>query len=228
MMIEPIARRTVADEVASRLRARILAGSLPEGAALRQDAIAGELGVSRIPVREALAQLEAEGLVRLEPHRGAFVTELSMDDVSELFELRVAIEPLILRQAIPRMQPADLDGAQVAADAFQAALAKGDRDRWGELNWHFHEALYRPAERPRMLRLLHELNNSTARCVRLHLGISGAVQRAGADHLELIRHCRSGRVAAAVELLTRHIEAAGQELLEWLADRQRPKAQRCA
>jgi DNA-binding GntR family transcriptional regulator len=228
MEIDPITRRTVGNEVAARLRARILAGTLAEGGAIRQDAIATELGVSRIPVREALAQLEAEGLVRVEPHRGAFVTELSSEDVGELFELRRAIEPVLLRRAVPRMQAADLELATQAAAAFEAALGRGERDSWGELNWRFHEALYRPAARPRMLRLLQEVNNSTARCVRLHLGMDGAVQRAGAEHRSLIAHCRAGRVDEAVDLLTRHIEAAARELLDWLAQRDTARAPKCA
>jgi len=224
---QPISRRTVADEVASRLRARILAGLTPEGGALRQDAIAAELGVSRIPVREALAQLETEGLVRLEPHRGAFVTALSADDIDELFELRQAIEPLLLRRAVPRMTEPDLERAHRAAADFEAALAGAESDRWGELNWAFHEALYRPAGRPRMMRLLLEINNGTARCVRLHLGIEGAVRRAGADHRQLLDLCRARDVAGAVTLLTRHIEAAGRELMDHLALREQAKALQC-
>lgn len=227
MIAEPIARRTVADEVAARLRARILAGSLPAGGAIRQDAIAAELGVSRIPVREALAQLEAEGLVRLEPHRGAFVTELSTGDIDELFELRTAIEPLLLRRAVPRMTEMDLDRADRAAAEFEAALAGAEFDRWGALNWAFHEALYRPAQRPRMMRLLLEINNGTARCVRLHLGLEGSVRRAGADHRQLLDLCRVRDVSDAVRLLTRHIEAAGRELMDHLARRDKAKALLC-
>lgn len=208
----PIHRRTVAAEVAGRLRARILSGALADGAPLRQDALAAELGVSRIPVREALAQLEAEGLVRLEPHRGAFVAGLSAEDVTELFELRAAIEPLLLRRALPRLSAHDLAAADAALAAFDAALAAGDADRWGELNWRFHATLYRPAGRPRMLRLAQELNNSAARCVRLHLGLAGALPRAHDDHRRLLELCRARAVDEAAALLARHILEAGRAL----------------
>lgn len=217
MLAEPITRRTVTDEVASRLRDRILSGELAEGAALRQDALALELGVSRIPIREALAQLESEGLVRLEPHRGAFVTALAPDEVVELFELRAAVEPLLLRRAIPRQQESDLAAAERALDAFEAALAEGAADRWGELNWRFHEALYRPAGRPRTLRLVQELNNNAGRYVRMHLGLEGVRPRADADHRRLLALCHSHDADAAAALLTRHIEDAAEALAAMLA-----------
>jgi DNA-binding GntR family transcriptional regulator len=185
--------------------------------ALRQDALAVELGVSRIPVREALAQLEAEGLVRLEPHRGAFVTALAPDEVAELFEMRAVLEPALLRKAIPRQTPADLAEAAGALEAFDAALATGDADRWGELNWRFHEALYRPAARSRMLRLVQELNNNAGRYVRLHLGLAGVRPRADADHKKLLSCCRARDVDAAALLLTRHIEDAAKALAALLA-----------
>lgn len=210
MLAEPITRRTVTDEVVIRLRSRILSGELVEGSALRQDALALELGVSRIPVREALAQLESEGLVRLEPHRGAFVTALAPDEVAELFELRAMVEPALLRRAIPRQTRADLDAAAGALVAFETALAAGEADSWGELNWRFHEALYRPAGRARTLRLAQELNNNAGRYVRLHLGLEGVRPRADADHRRLLGFCRSRDVAAATGLLTRHIEDAAE------------------
>jgi DNA-binding GntR family transcriptional regulator len=224
----PISRRTVAAAVAERLRRRILSGALADGAPLRQDALAAELGVSRIPVREALAQLEAEGLVRLEPHRGAFVAGLSADDVAELFELRAAIEPLLLRRAVPRLAADDLDAAAAALAAFDAALAAGDADRWGELNWRFHAALYRKAGRPRMLRLAQELNNSAARCVRLHLGLAGTPPRAHNDHHRLLELCRAGAVDAAAALLARHILEAGRALSVLLARPAATEPSRCA
>lgn len=217
MLAEPITRRTVTDEVVARLRGRILSGALAPGDALRQDAIAAELGVSRIPVREALAQLESEGLVRLEPHRGAFVTSLAPDEVAELFELRATVEPALLRHAIPNLREADFDAAAAALADFETALAEDAADRWGELNWRFHEALYRPARRARTLRLAQELNNNAGRYVRLHLGLEGVRPRADADHRRLLGLCRARDVEAACALLTRHIEDAARALAVLLA-----------
>jgi DNA-binding GntR family transcriptional regulator len=96
-------RPTVVSMTADALRERILRGDYAEGVPLRQDAIAQDLGVSRIPVREALRQLEAEGLVTFSPHRGAVVSSLSLKEIRELFELRAEIESDLLRRAIPEM-----------------------------------------------------------------------------------------------------------------------------
>src|SRR5262249_3001690 len=106
-MNRPIARRTVAAEAAEVLRQRILSGDLRSGQPIRQEQIAQERGVSRIPLREALKQLEAEGFVTIEPHKGAIVSTLSLAEVEELFELRIHLESWLLRDAIPRMREGD-------------------------------------------------------------------------------------------------------------------------
>src|SRR3569832_1703148 len=115
-MNRPIARRTVAADAAEILRQRILTGDLRSGQPIRQEQIAQELGVSRIPLREALKPLEAEGFVTIEPHKGAVVSTLSLADVAEQVEPRVHLETWLLRDAIPRMREADfahLDGILV-------------------------------------------------------------------------------------------------------------------
>src|SRR5438105_1199471 len=99
----PIQRQTVAGMTIEALRERILRGDYPEGEPLRQDALADDLGVSRIPVREALRQLEAEGLVTFNPHRGAVVSSLSLEEIRELFELRAELETDLIRRATPKM-----------------------------------------------------------------------------------------------------------------------------
>src|SRR5947207_7182038 len=105
VLLLPIRRQTVTSMTVDAMRERILRGRYPEGEPLRQDAIGVELGVSRIPVREALRQLEAEGLVTFNPHRGAVVSTLSLKQIRELFELRAEVEGDLIRRAIPHMKP---------------------------------------------------------------------------------------------------------------------------
>src|SRR6266852_9187131 len=105
----PIERQTVASATTRALREKILSGEIGDGEQLRQDALAAEYGVSRIPLREALRQLEAEGLVSFYPHRGAVVSTLSLAEIEELFEIRALIEPDMLRRAIPKLSEEDLD-----------------------------------------------------------------------------------------------------------------------
>ncbi len=118
-------------------------GDFPEGEPLRQDALADELGVSRIPVREALRQLEAEGLVTFSPHRGAVVSSLSLNEIDELFELRAEIECDLLRRAIPVATREAFRASDAKSSTNSATRSEpGSRSRWGPLNWHFHAALY--------------------------------------------------------------------------------------
>ncbi len=102
--------------------------------------------MSRIPVREALRQLEAEGLVTFSPHRGAVVSSLSLEEIDELFELRADIECDLLSRAIPRMTRSSSIARRDVLDEFEDALRAGEATRWGPLNWHFHAALYAPAD----------------------------------------------------------------------------------
>ena len=112
MMILPTTRQTVTHQATEALRERILRGMYSDDTPLRQDALAAELGVSRIPIREALRQLEAEGLVVFNPHRGAVVSSLSVDEIDELFELRAQIESDLVRRAVTRTTAEDVSRAR--------------------------------------------------------------------------------------------------------------------
>ena len=107
-----IVRKTTASIVAEELRKRILTGRLREGAQIRQEAIANELGVSRIPVREALRQLEAEGMITLVSHKGAEVTRLEPSEIEELFEVRTMLETWLIENAIGPMTSEDISEAE--------------------------------------------------------------------------------------------------------------------
>ena len=130
------------DVIASVLREAIVAGILAGGSQLRQSEVAANFGVSVIPVREALRQLLAEGFVVLQRNRGAIVAETAVSEIEELFDLRLALETLLLKAAVPNLNPADLERAAEYQRAFEAET---DTTRWGHWNWRFHEALYLPA-----------------------------------------------------------------------------------
>src|SRR5215472_626837 len=106
-----IPRQSLTSAVADKLRDRIIRGEIPEGAQLRQDAIATHYQVSRIPVREALRQLDAEGLISIVPNRGAIVPALSPSDIGELFAIRALLEPEVLKASIPHLTEQDLSEA---------------------------------------------------------------------------------------------------------------------
>ena len=212
----PVARRTVADLAAEALRDLILRGDLAEGEPVRQDAVALELGVSRIPVREALRRLEAEGLVEFSPHCGAVVSSLSLEEITELFDLRALIEASLLRRAVPRMTR---EGVRHAADVL-ARYDEAFRERrvreWAELNWEFHSALLTPAGRSRTLALVQNLHHQSERYTRMQLSLTAGESRAHAEHRGILAAVRQGDSALAARRVARHIRAAGRQLTEFL------------
>jgi DNA-binding GntR family transcriptional regulator len=214
----PFRRQTIPEAIAEALRERILSGEIPGGLQLRQEAIAGEYSVSRIPVREALRQLEAEGLVKLQAHRGAVVTELSLAEIGELFEIRAQLERDILDRAIPHLAAGDFAEAESVLDTFDRAFATEDVTVWGELNWKFHGILYQPADRPHTLAIIHNLHINTDRYSRLQLLLTRGAARAQEEHRRILTLCHKRNRDAACKLLEQHIVNAGNMLVAFLAE----------
>jgi len=222
----PIERQSLADAVAERLREQILNGDLHEGEQLRQDAIAKQFEVSRIPVREALLLLEAEGLITTVANRGAVVSALSPEEIEELFDIRAVLECHALRLAMPNMANEDFAQAEKVLKEYELALDKNaDVATWGELNWRFHSALYAPANRPALMALMKVLNNNCDRYTRLHLAITRNLHRAGKAHRAILNVCKTRNVEKATEELHRHITEAGQYLKEFIRKRREEHTQ---
>jgi len=215
-----IPRTSLTQAVAERLREMILRGELKEGEQLRQDAIAANFQVSRIPVREALRQLEAEGLIEIFAHRGAVVSSLSSEEIEELFDIRALLECEVLRLSIPNLTEADLDTAEEILRVYEKALwMQGDLGSWGRLNSQFHAALYARANRPHFMAIIRQINNNGERYTGLHLYLTRAFERAKKEHRELLQLCRKRDVGAACALLKQHIQTAGRTLKETLEQR---------
>lgn len=208
--------RTLAGAIADQLRQEILSGAHASGAQLRQDVLAAAYGVSRIPVREALLALEAEGLVQIVPHKGAMVTSLSADEVTDVFDLRVTLETRLLRRSVPLLEAEDFTEIDATQTLFADAIARQDRARWGALNARLHLAMYRRAPLPRSLAIVTGLLQTSERYTRLQLASVAAYRRAEREHAELIALCRTGQADAACALLTDHIETVRRDILALL------------
>lgn len=222
-----IPRQSLTSAVAEKLRDKIVRGELQEGEQLRQDAIANEFQVSRIPVREALRQLEAEGLITIILHRGAVVSSLSPTDIVEVFQMRALLEAEVLRVSIPNLRDEHLSKAEEILRRYDEALwTEGDVGSWGRLNWEFHSALYAGAERPQFMSVIKTLNYKGERYIRLQLYLTREVERAKQEHRKLLDLCRARNVDAAVDLLKRHINFAGESLRDFVVQhRQQQKQQ---
>jgi len=190
------------DTVREALRRAISAGELAPGLQLRQDELAEKFGTSRIPVREALRQLEAEGFVTFLPNRGAVVSDLSIDDVVELLEIRIALECHALRLAIPAMGDIDLDDARAILRSYDE---EPDPEKWGAFNWRFHKSLYAPCNRPRLLAMIEANYGHVGRFTRALVSRATGKDRPQREHYQLLEFCRDGEVEKAVRLLREHI-----------------------
>src|SRR5215813_9116395 len=143
-----IPRQSLTSAVAEKLRDQIIRGEIPEGAQLRQDVIAAKYQVSRIPVREALRQLDAEGLITIVPNRGAIIPQLSPDDIEELFAIRALLEPEVLMLSIPHLTAEDFTEAEAVLHKYVGELEQESHiATWGQLNSQFHSILYSRADR---------------------------------------------------------------------------------
>jgi DNA-binding GntR family transcriptional regulator len=222
--IVPVQRQTIASQALEVLRSQILRGHIPDGEALRQDALAKQLGVSRIPIREALRQLEAEGLVTFTPHRGAVVSKLSLEEIDEVFALRADTETGLLRRAVPHLTKEHFTRLDEILGRYESALQRGDVAVWGELNWQFHSTLYAPAGRPITLGLMQRLHDHADRYVRVQLAVTHWESRASQEHRAIAAAARRKDTRRACALLRQHILSAGQSLVTFLREQREAEA----
>lgn len=218
-----IVYKTRTQVVVEEIRARILSGDIKAGEPLRQAALAEQLQVSRIPVREALLQLEAEGLVKFEPHKGATATQISAELIDELFELRAILESDMLARSIPLLDDNDFANAEATLAQLDGALQSPDHaERWPLLNTAFHGCLYK-ANRPQSLEMINNLNKNADRYIRMHLQMAGGIEKASSEHKRLLDLCKMRDIPAACAELTAHILHAKAEIKAFL-DPQRSDA----
>lgn len=208
--------RTATEFVEAALREAILSGVLPGGLPLRQEELATAFGVSRMPVREALRQLEARALVEFHPHRGAVVVEISAEDSADIGAIRAALEPAALRLSLPHLTATDLD---LAEELIAEMDAEADPGRMGELNRRFHMTLYARAGQPRLLALTEQHLAAADRYLRFQFAALGYHPRSQDEHGALLAACRRGDADAACALVVQHVALAGEQLTAFLRDR---------
>lgn len=206
-------RAHTAEWIAAELRREIIRGTLKGGQPLPQDELAARFGVSKIPAREALFQLRAEGLVAFSPNRGAVVASLSADEVEEIYAMRIALETLALRRALPKLTRADfvrLEGLITIMDDEQDPL------RWSELNWEFHHLLYAPCKLPRLLETIESLHVNVQRYVIAYLSNFNYHVEAQQQHRSILQACQQGDAEQAVALLAAHLQQASDKMCSLL------------
>ncbi len=203
--------QTVADRVADILREAIAKGSLKAGTPLRQDELATQFEFSRMPIRDALRQLEAEGIVSIHPTRGAFVARMDATEIGEIYAVRELLEIEALRLALPKLTDAQLEEAASVLDQIDA---EPDIARWGGLNRAFHLALYGACGNARLLNLIEAQHNAADRYVRILLSNLDYRARSQAEHRRLLAACRKGDEDQALTWLAKHLRDGSKTLVK--------------
>ncbi|MGH2680908.1 MAG: GntR family transcriptional regulator [Actinomycetota bacterium] len=208
---------TLAERSAELIRERILTGDFASGDRLVEAKLAEQLGISRGPLREALKQLAAEGLVREEPRRGTFVATPTAEDVRDVYDLRVAIESRAARLVIARGDPAALEVLRRAVEGIGAAAKAVDLQRLVRADYEFHETLCRVSGNRR----LHEAFVRNASALRILLRLEeerfyGSFDEVWTQHRDLLDVVESGDASRAEAMVTEHLESARDRLLRHL------------
>jgi DNA-binding GntR family transcriptional regulator len=202
---------TVADRIALILREAIAKGSLKTGTPLRQDELATRFGFSRMPIRDALRRLEAEGIVSIHPTRGAFVAEMDAAEISEIYAVRELLEAEALRLALPKLTDQQLSNAASVLDQIDA---EADVARWGALNCAFHVALSTACGNARLLGLIEAQHNAADRYVRILLSNLDYRARSQSEHRELLAACRKRDEGQALTWLSMHLRDGSRTLVK--------------
>ena len=205
---------TLADKVSLALREQIVSGQLPAGTPLRQEELSSRFGVSMGALREAFRTLQKEGLVTIQPRRGVSVSTLSASEARELFEIRAFLELGALELALPNQKERDWENAATA----QALVPQTqDPAEWPKLNWRFHESLYRPAGRPKLLSMIRSLHDNIDRYARFYMETMNFYQTSQDEHEQLLDACRSRNLARARDILSGHMNRASKQLILYLS-----------
>lgn len=209
----PIPAHLARSVIEETLRAAILDGRIPCGTALRQQDLADLFGVSRMPVREALRQLEAQSLLNVIAHKGAVVAPLVQGDAVETYALRILLESEALRLSIPLLTTEDVKQAARYIDELET---EHDYSKIGRLNRLFHMALYSRAPNGRLLRLVEDGLNEEERFLRFNLEAMGLGKLSQEDHRALLRAVEERDIERSVQLLESHLNRGVEVITRYL------------
>jgi DNA-binding GntR family transcriptional regulator len=212
-------RQTAATAVADSLRAAIQSGALHDGVELNQVALAEHFGISRVPVREAMRALEAEGWITALPHRRAIVQALSPARVAETFEVRALLEAHLLEKSAAAMSPAHLENLSALSHAMDKMT---DHSEWVAANRHWHQLLLEPSGSQMTLELVAQLTSQVERYMNQRGENVERESEAGREHQDILRALAANEVALARALLTAHIGHTRRLVLAALEERSEP------
>jgi DNA-binding GntR family transcriptional regulator len=168
-------------------------------------ALAGQLGVSRGPLREAIGRLAAEGLVTVSPRRGAVVRSLSKEEFLHLYQVREALERMAVQLAVPRLTDEQFEGLAELNEAMEAHATRNKVDAFFEANLAFHAGLLEASGNAKLQELYRQLLDQLGRYRLRSLALRGNLQRSVSEHKAILRAARRGDAERAAQLMAEHI-----------------------
>ena len=209
-----IETRTLRENVTDLIRQAIIEGQLPSGSELNQAQIAEKLGISRGPLREALGQLEQEGLIRNVPYKGVIITSLTPNYVRELYSLRSALETFALNRAIKYQQSSDLKSLKQLVKAMRQAAKANDERSLTDLDLSFHRSLIKMAKHDWLEHSWAPLEIGVKRCLYKRHKIYQSLDEVVGTHPALVEAIETRDTEKAMSILHDHILDAGEKICE--------------
>ncbi len=204
--------------VVEQLRDAITSGRLRPGSPIRQRQIADKFKLSHIPVREALWQLESEGLVVANHNRGMVVASLTEADARELTEFRALLEEHLTKRCVPRLTPADIAQVEQAITAIDNAQTTSEIV---EFNAAFHQVLYQRANAPHFLRAVEQARVNLGRYLLMTWRTAGQTDRSQDEHRQILDACRRGDADEAGRIMAAHVRAVGESVVQLIREQAR-------
>ena len=214
--LQKVKRQPIATQVYEAVREAIFRGDMAPGSHLSEVDLSEQLGVSRAPIREALLQLEAEGIVELVPNKGAFVRGLSYKEVEEIYTTRSLLEGYAAALAAEHASPADINKIIKAAETAIQMAGTGDLWKTLDADFNFHRIVWNVSGHSLIESILEKLESQIRAFMVVQAPLFGELLNSVMDHQELAEAIGNGDSAAAREIMKTHITTAGEKVLEWL------------
>ena len=205
--------------VCETLRNAIVAGTLKPGERLMEIQVAEELGVSRTPVREAIRKLELEGFVVMIPRRGTYVSDLSIKDVNEVYEVRTALDVLAAGLAVERITEEELEEMERLLVVFGECIEANDMDKIVDADSKFHDILYKATRNERLIGIVNNLREQLTRFRSLSMSYPGRLKDMLEEHTRLVEALGQRNATVAQKLANDHMANAEQTLLKTMLER---------
>lgn len=202
------------DLVLEAIREAIIDGTLKPRERLMEIQLAEELGVSRTPIREALRKLELEGFIVMVPRKGAYVADISVKDITDVFEIRAALEGLAAVLAAERITNEELEEMERLLAEKAEAISKGDLERLVEADTKFHEAIYKASRNEKLAAIINNLREQIQRYRATSLAHPGRMQHSLEEHRSIVEAIQSRDINLARQVAQDHIENAENSTLE--------------